>query len=112
MTREPSKGGPTLAEAFAAEELAPPPPSPAPSAAVTRPRRNPGTTNAPGGAWFSTPKDRRKSKPKTLTLSPRATVALAALKARPGGDSESAEASAAIIERALRLGLDVPAADE
>lgn len=57
----------------------------------------------PGGKWFSTRAHLRKHKPRTLTLSPAASAALDALHARPGGDSFSGEASAAILERVKRL---------
>jgi hypothetical protein len=57
------------------------------------------------GQWYSAPAAKRKAKPKNLTLTPEAHEALAALTSRPGGDSAAQEASAAICERAERLGV-------
>jgi hypothetical protein len=49
------------------------------------------------------PAPERVNKPKTVTLTPDARKALAALEERAGNGSGSAETSAAIIERADRL---------
>lgn len=51
------------------------------------------------------PPKKRHNKPKNMTLTPEARAALAALVERAGPGSASAEASAAIIERAERLGV-------
>jgi len=46
------------------------------SPGMARPKRTPGTTNAPGGEWYSTPDEKRVNKPRRFTLTPRAEAAL------------------------------------
>jgi hypothetical protein len=64
---------------------------------MARPHRTPGTTNAPGGKWHSTPPERRKNKPWRGTLTPAARAVLDALTAKLGPGNESAFVSRAIV---------------
>lgn len=66
--------------------LAPTAPPAAPSQTMAR-KRTPGTTNAPGGAWYSTPNDKRKSPVRRFTLDAEALAALAFLAPDEGMQS-------------------------
>lgn len=72
---------------------------------TARPRRAPGTTNAPGGRWHSTSNELRHSKAYRVTLPDRARAAQQAIAdARHGGNLSEATA-AALLAYAEALGL-------
>jgi len=67
-----------------------------------RSERTLGTSNAPGGEWYSTPNARRKSPAERFTLDAEALSALAFLSARNA--SRSAAVRDALVHRARALG--------
>jgi len=71
-------------------------------AMTARRKRNPGTTNAPGGEWYSTPNDKRKSPVKRFTLNAEALSALAYLA--PDAGMQSAMVREALVTLAKARG--------
>ncbi len=63
--------------------------APARRSAMPRAKRTPGTSNAPGGRWYSTPDAARVNKPRRFTLTPRAAAALAFLAPDEGQRSSA-----------------------